>query len=91
MHRLKFRSGYAREDDMGIQDIIALSIAAAAALFAGRTVWRTMNAGGCTSCPSQQEARSRSESPPMRLARKPMITVDEVGLPESARKRPKRQ
>jgi len=71
---------------MGVQDVIALSIAAVAALFAGRTVWRTINKGGCGgSCGCAGKQTTPVETPvsaPPGLARKPLVSVDQVGLPQ---------
>ena len=69
---------------MGIQDIIAISIAVVAALFAVRVVWRTLNKGGCGGggCAKKPgiSAQATGSSPSPRIIRKPLVTID---LPSS--------
>ncbi len=80
---------------MGIQDFIAIAIAAVAAGYAFRAIWRNMNDGGCTSgrCgqgsiddrrltgePAGTHSKSQDTSP-NGVIRRPMVTLDQVGLP----------
>jgi hypothetical protein len=68
---------------MGLQDVIALSVAGAAALFAGRTIWRSINRGGCGgSCGRANKAASQGTPPPSpRLVRTPLVSIDQIGVP----------
>lgn len=73
---------------MGIQDIIALSLVAGAALYAGRSLWRMLNGKtGCASncsCGEKPTEPGASPAPPRRvLKRVPLVTLDQVGKPES--------
>jgi len=71
---------------MEIQDIIALSLVAAAAVYAGRTIWRMLNGKtgcashcGCGEKPTQSDASPVSS--PRGLKRVPLVTLEQVGKP----------
>jgi len=73
---------------MGIQDIIALTLAAAAAVYAGRALWRMLNGKtgcapncGCGNKPAPSDATPVSS--PRGLKRVPLVTLEQVGKPAS--------
>ena len=60
---------------MGVQDVIAITVALGAVAFTLRFLWRTM-AGkeGCSSCPSGSTKKVQIESP--QLKRTPLVSVN---------------
>jgi len=65
---------------MDLQDIIALSLVAAAAVYAGRSLWRTLNGKtGCASnchCADKPSMPNTNQiSPPRGLKRIPLVTL----------------
>lgn len=59
---------------MGIQDVIALTIAFGAVVFTVRFVWRTLTSdGGCTSCPTV--SGKKDDSSP-KLKRTPLVNLE---------------
>ena len=71
---------------MGIQDLIALALVAAAMAYAGRSVWRMLNGktGCATNCGCGDKRADKGEAPaaPRRgLKRMPLVTLDQVGKP----------
>lgn len=73
---------------MGIQDIIALSLVAAAALYAGWSLWRMLNGKtgcakhcGCGDKPTQSDASPATSQ--RGLKRVPLVTLEQVGTPTS--------
>ncbi len=73
---------------MGTQDIIALSLVTAAALYAGRSLWRTLNGKmGCASnCGCSEKAAeygASASSQGRKLKRVPLVTLEQVGKPKS--------
>jgi len=58
---------------MGIQDIIAISIALGAVVFTVRFLWRTMTGNeGCSTCPTA--ANKKAETP--KLKRTPLVNIE---------------
>jgi hypothetical protein len=73
---------------MDIQDIIALSLAAAAAVYAGRALWRMLNGKtGCASHCNCGDKPTQSDASPVPLQRGlkrvPLVTLEQVGKPKS--------
>jgi hypothetical protein len=71
---------------MDIQDIIALSLAAAAAVYAGRTLWRMLNGKtGCATNCNCGDKPTPSDAVPVPsqrgLKRVPLVTLEQVGKP----------
>ena len=71
---------------MDTQDIIALSLVAAAAVYAGRTLWRMLNGKtGCAShcgCGDKPTPSDATPVPsPRGLKRVPLVTLEQVGKP----------
>jgi len=71
---------------MDIQDVIALTLVAAAAVYAGRSLWRMLNGKtGCAShcnCGDKPAQSDASLLPPQRgLKRVPLVTLEQVGKP----------
>jgi len=71
---------------MDMQDIIALSLVAVAAVYAGSTLWRTLNGkSGCAShcgCGNKPIQSDASPVPSQRgLKRTPFVTLGQVGKP----------
>jgi len=67
---------------MGIQDLIAISIAAGATGYALRCVWRQINAGGCGSGKCSRSDPKNTASL-MGVKRKPLVTIDQIGQPDA--------
>lgn len=72
---------------MGIQDIIALSLVAAAAVYAGRTLWRMLNGKtgcapncGCGDKPTPPDASPATSQ--RGLKRVPLVTLEQIGKPK---------
>lgn len=71
---------------MGIQDIIALTLAAAAAVYAGRALWRMLHGktGCATNCGCGNKSTQSDASPATSqrgLKRVPIVTLEQVGKP----------
>ncbi|MEK6799506.1 MAG: hypothetical protein AABZ12_11110 [Planctomycetota bacterium] len=69
---------------MGIQDAIAVPVAAAALFYVARGLWRTMNAKGCGSgcgCGMSREASDAAQPDERRLKRTPLVTLETPGRP----------
>jgi hypothetical protein len=72
---------------MGSQDIIAILIAAGAAGYAIRSVWKMMNRGGCGSgcaCGHSPDSTGQAKSGGLGIVRRPLVTLDQVGTPGQA-------
>ena len=69
---------------MGIQDLIALALVAAAMAYAGRSVWRMLNGKtGCASnCGCGDKPANKDDAPAATrrgLKSVPLVTLDQVG------------
>jgi len=66
---------------MSVQDVIALAVVAVAAVYAGRSLWRTLH--GETGCAGECGSKHASEeaAPRRTLRRVPLVSLDEIGKP----------
>ncbi len=69
---------------MGVQDVIALTVAAGAVAYVSRLFWRTMNGrGGCGCGQGRRKGKNRNDASAdsAGLKRVPLVTIDQVGTP----------
>ena len=65
---------------MGLQDVIAITIALGAVAFVVRFLWRSMSGEeGCSSCPTASAAKH--DTP--KLKRTPLVTLETSTIKES--------
>jgi len=71
---------------MDVQDIIALTLVAAAAVYAGRALWRMLNGKtgcashcGCGDKPTPSDASPAISQRGLKLV--PLVTLEQVGKP----------
>lgn len=70
--------------NLSFQDILALIAAAIAAVFVFRALWRTMSGqGGCGCSGEKKCATSSGERPDFGIKRVPLVTLDQVGKPQT--------
>lgn len=70
---------------IGIQDILALSIALAAMAFMARFVWKSFSGGqGCGSCPSSSKSKTKISS--TMVKRTPLVSLEMPSKPNAESK-----
>ena len=71
---------------MGIQDAIALTIAAGAVVWVGRSLWRSIHKGGCHCAHTgdSDSPRSTCSAAANGVKRIPLVTLDPIGKPTAA-------
>lgn len=78
---------------MNFQDLIAILIVIAAAVFTARRLWRTLNSGGCGSAcgkcgPIKLPTEPAARAPQSGLIRTPLVTI---GLPREVEVTPRNE
>lgn len=70
--------------DMGVQDVIALSVAGVAAVYVARKMWRSLGvSGGCHCAQADPTATGTPPCAPRTgIKQTPLLPPDQVGTPE---------